>query len=350
MWFCKFLKLSLISCLVVFFACSKTPEEKLEKNARDFVNGKIKDISIIEEDILKVSSKLQITKDFSCDKRNAVIISNGSLNTSLNFLYPFEGNVYPKKIYPALYSAAKDQFVVSDGQTVELYSENGVLNGKKIIGDDKLPILAIALVNNNIIFLRDMCLWEYDIKTDSITKLSNEKFSMPYDKMFNVSFVQDGEDIGIMIGCAGSYFFSVFDYGNKKMLVSNVKTSTSKVSLVNRKIKYLSAVSSGWQLCEIDAITKKKSLFQIINEIEDVEIFDDIVFVEHDKKLYIYDLVFKKIKIPFNFRLKGSVTHDVFIIYSGKVFVCDPIKFRNAIDLVSLIIPDLFEEEKREKK
>ena len=342
MWVRNFFKLSLISCFAILLACTKTPMEKLEKNAMDFVRGKIKNISAIEENILKVSSKLQISKDFSSDNRNVVIASDGSLK----FLYPFQGNVYPKKIYPALYSAAKGQFAVSDGKTVELYSESGVLNGAKTIGDDKLPVLAIALVNNNIIFFRDLHLWEYDTKTDSVTKLSDKQFSRPYDKMFNVSFVQDGEDLGIMVGCAGSYYFNVFDCGNKKMLITDVKSSTAKVSLIDRKIKYLSVVSSGWQLCEMDIITKNKNLFLIINEIEDVEVFNDIVFVECKNELYIYDPLLKKVKIPFSFRLKGSVAHDVFIMYSGKIFVCDPTKFRETIDLVSLIIPDLFEEKK----
>ena len=341
----KFLKLSLISCFLIMLACTKNPMEKLERSARDFVDGKVKDISVIEEGIIKAANGLQIDRDFSSDKRVAAIVSDNSLN----FLYPFKGNVYPKTILPLLYAASANQFVISDGETVEWYSESGLLRGKEILGDDKLPILAIALVDNNIIFFRDMHLWEYDIKTGETTRLSNRKFTRPYDRLFNVWLLSDGQDIGIMIGYAGFYYFSVFDYENKQMLITNIKTASSRLSFINRKVKYLSASSAGWRLTEMDVITKNKTFFQVIGEIEDIEIFDDIVFVEHKGELHVYDFGTKKLKVPFDFGINGSLSQEVFILYSGKVYVCDPIKFGDAIDLVLSIIPDLSEEKEDSK-
>ena len=341
----NFFKLSLIFCFLIMLSCIKNPMERLERSARDFVEGKIKDISIVEDGILKASSSVQIARGFSSDKKVAAIISENSLN----FLYPFRGNIYPKTILPLLYAASANQFVISDGETVEWYSESGLLRGKEILGDDKLPILAIALVNNNIIFFRDMHLWEYDIKTSETTRLSDRKFTRPYDRLFNVWLLSDGQDIGIMIGYAGFYYFSVFDYENKNMLITNIRTASSRVSFINRKVKYLSASSAGWRLTEMDVITKNKTFFQVIRDIEDIKIFDDIVFVEHQGELYIYDFETKKLKVPFNFDLSGGLSYDVFILYSGKVFVCDPIKFSDAIDLVLSIIPDLSEEKEESK-
>ncbi len=320
-------------------ACTETPAEKLMSDTAAYGRGESIEVRTLEKDLLEVCKSAEMPASTAVFRTCAVDFKG----ITAEIVHPFKLKIELQDEKMNAFAAVSDTLAVfSDGYSVSVYNREGVSLADKKLAEKKSPIKAITVSGETIYYYSDMRVHSFDYKADKAMPVTEQRFSPPYSKYYHAELYPDGNNLGVLAGAAGDYYFSVIDLADGSPVLSNVGCASSKLDFTGGRLLYISSTRSGWLLQEYTLSPKKKNLLQRIGDIKDIELFSDCFYMEGVMGFFLHRLNERVLLIPFSFTLAGSSAGSVLIEYEDKIYPCPPRKLMNFMVTMRDSAPELF--------
>ena len=150
-------------------------------------------------------------------------IESRGLKSNGNVLYTIAENdaeiTYPEKIKLSMADGegikhiylSEKYCAITDGQQFSIFDPDGSYKNDETIGDKKKQVKAILISDDNIIYYKDLKLFNYNIIINTSEPLLKEAFPPPFQQYFNVYLNKIDSLLGVQAGIAGSYNYSLIN-------------------------------------------------------------------------------------------------------------------------------------------
>ncbi len=330
-----------IAILSLFISCIKDHDALLSKAISRYKAGDSTQLYEIEREIaLSISIA-------TFDTANLMSHSNIIFTTdrkSLNVLYPFKKKFFDIPINDD-YIFDADDTLFSSTNGIEINFQNDKTDSDRTIaiGNEKNKIKAISIFKEKTIFLFNEKLYEWKNSAGEPEMIFKDLFNAPYAKFYNAIFNKSDKNLGLITGIAGSYYFSLIDVEQKKILIKNLSLSSSRIYFNNETIYFVGGSSGKWELFSYTITDKKKNSIRVFTDLVDIIPAEGGYFFENPKGIWCggYDENAPVI-IPFNIKPFEKCGSYVIIEVNKKYYLSDMKKMLNKINTLKNELPDLF--------
>lgn len=342
-YFYKFI--FILICISPITGCSKDAADKLNDSIELYSHEDTTKAKIRIEDSLINSALIRKFKGHIFSYGENIIFYRQK--KTLYFAYPQEFDIEINENYNLIsYDPEPDQLGLSNGYDIKIYTSKGKLIKTCGPAPDDKSIKSFTISNNNIYYYKDKKIYAYDLVSDDVKLLANDKSANAFNKeAYNVKFYKTENLLGIVTGIAGKYYLNVLDLNNNLMILTDLNMASSKLYFQNNELFLIRGSAGKYLLARLSLPSKKiQNLFEFKN-LTDIEFFAaGLLFEDNDGlKLIEYGKPYNY-KIPFRYGLSGQCGGRPVIIYLDEYYIIDPAVFLEKITLINNRIPSLFEE------
>ena len=311
-----------------FTSCSKTPDEQFDIALKKISEGNVEAAGQIEKLLLlAVSSQTFSGKEIYCDTE-ILWEKNG---TTIDIVYPQKGTFKMQNNDMNNMRAVDDTNVVfSDGVDIFVFGWDGKLKKRINAGTKREQVLTLAVSGGVVYYFKNNKIYSASENNEGKLLVKNT-FTPPYPRLFNSYMHVAGNNLGVLLGVAGSYNFNVIDMERQQVVATNIRMASSKLYLREDSVLYMSGNTGNWSLSRFTFKTKARKDFQRYKDIEDVEIFQDEIVVKRPSGLYIGAVGQKDYIMPNEYEFKGACGPLALIRYDNVFYGADPARLYELI-------------------
>ena len=200
----------------------------------------------------------------------------------------------------------------NDGDPVAIY-KSGI----------KETIDAMAMRNENVVFLSKNRLYEFNIRTRQTKEFISRDFSSASKKFFRAFIHSSARYSALITGIAGSYYISVYDTQNGELKVKNVDSSAFDFSINGNNLYYLRGGAGNWTVTKYDIASKNRTQIRQVAHLENFVISESGFVIVSDGKSRIESFAGEKSALPEEWSVKGSCGSILLIEYDDRVHLID---------------------------
>lgn len=339
-----------IHCLTVVLifvsltaGCIRNSEEKISKGIDLFNNEEFTRANVYFEEGLIGSALVKKLDEIKFSfAENAIFYRK---NKILKIVWPLELNIETNENYNMLsYDPGSKKLGISNGYDINIYNDEGDLLKTCGPTPDEQRIKAFTISNEKIYYFKDGKIFVYDLHSDSVNFLANDKTSNSFGKeSYNVKLYKADNLLGIAAGIAGRYFLNILDLKSNTMILQNAALASARLFIKNNEVYYVSG-DAGKYSCIMQTISPKKT--KIISEfgsLSDIEIFSSGSLYEDKSGFGIID--FEKsvnLKTPFHYEISGQCSGKAVIKFSNNYYIIDMPAFLDNIRSINDKVPSIF--------
>lgn len=325
----------------IFLAgCSLDPDRKLNSAVERYLGKKPSAMRNLETEFIK---------HVSTDS-----ISGERLQTNGRFLYTSDANdteiVYPIKLdlsMPGgegiqLCDVSDDYAVISDGIRISIFDGDGDFIGDETPGDKKSPVRSVLLMDGKILYYRNSTLYRYNIADKTSEQYLKETFPPPYAQHYTVSMYARGDFLCICAGIAGSYYLSIVNLPDERIILKNLSISSSKHAVTDNFVFYIKGSSGRWELIRYSLTVKSKQTLASFASIIDIELADSGYILENNSGLWASEYGGEKKRLPFAYQLAGTCRGMVLARHKESYYLIDTKRLFDVIRKLEEKAPELF--------
>jgi hypothetical protein len=238
--------------------------------------------------------------------------------------------------------AGPEDMIFSDGMDIFVFDWKGSLKNRFSAGEEKNAVEAISLHGSDIFFYRNSRVYRCPARSSSPELFVNDTFKPPYSGYFNAAFFQKGKILGLLLGIAGDYCFSSIDMESGRVINSNIRMASSKLSLREDGALYIYGSTGNWFLARFTFSSGRRELLQQYRDLVDVDVFDNMLIAEDGNGLWILRPGGEHHNIPFAYELKGACGRYAVMKYGASLYCVDVESFYDRILKVEEAMPDIF--------
>ena len=333
-------KIGIVICVLFFSHCSLDPERKLNNAVDEYLAKGFRALQSLEHEFINY---------VSIDSVDAQHV-----NTNGNILYTLQENkieiLYPvqRKLSILDGTAVKhayitrDYCVITDGIQLCIFNGEGSHKNDETIGDKKHAIKSILITGDNIIYFKDQKLYLYNILLNTSEQFIKESFSSPFAQYYAVDMIKIDNRLGVLVGIAGLYNFSVVNLTNESSVLKNLPMTSSKLSMDAKQVYYMAGNAGNWELIQYSLEQKKKKSVEKFNDILDIELFPGAFVFENKSGLWAAEYGKDKIRIPFPFQVVGKYRDRLVLKSRELYYIVDMKKMLSCLMNIKARAPDLF--------
>ena len=317
-----------IAAFLQFTNCSKTPAEKFEIALKKVSEGNAEAAKQIKELLLDAASPQTFSGgEIYCDTE--ILWEKSGAN--INILYPKKGGFKLQNNGMNTMRAVDDNNAVfSDGTGIFIFAWDGKLKKQIKAGTKQEQILALAVSGGTVYYFKNSRI--YSVSEDSDEKLFiKNTFAPPYSRLFNSYMHIKGNTLGLLLGVAGSYYFSVIDTEKQRVVAANIRAASSRLYLREDSVLYMSGNTGNWNLSRFTFKTAARKDYQRYRDIEDVEIFQNEIIAKNSSGLRIGSAGKKDYAMPDEYEFQGACGPLALIKYGNVFYGADPEKLYELI-------------------
>jgi hypothetical protein len=330
-------------CLSMIPGCIQNPEDKINKGIELYNNEEISKSKVnIEDGLINSALVKKLNENHYSFGENVIFYRKKKI---LRTVCPLELDIEINENYNIIsYDPDSKKLGLSNGYDIKIYNSEGDLIKTCGPTPDDHRIKAFTIINGKIYFYKDTKIYSYDIASDNITLLTNDKFANSFGKeSFNVKFYKTENLLGTVLGIAGKYYLNILDLRNNSMILQNIDLASSKLFIKNNEIYYISGDAGKYSLIIQTILPKKiKNLFEFSN-LSDIEFFSSGLLYEDKEGFRVID--FEKtnnLKTPFHYEISGQCCSRPVIKYSNNYYITDMLVFMDKINYINSKIPNIF--------
>ena len=333
-------KIGIFICVLFFSHCTLDPDKKLNNAIEEYLAKGFRALQSLEYEFINYVSIDSVEAQH--------------LNTNGNILYTLYENkieiLYPVKRNLSILDGAavkhayisKDYCVITDGIQLCIFNGEGGHKNDETIGDKKHSIKSILVTGDNIIYFKDQKLYLYNILLNTSEPFIKDSFPAPFAQYYAVDMIKIDNQLGVLVGIAGLYNFSVVNLTNESVVLKNLPMTSSKLSMDARQVHYMAGNVGNWELIQYSMEQKKKKSIEKFNDILDIELFPGAFVFENKNGLWASEYGKDKIRIPFPFQVVGKY-RDRLVLKSREIYyIVDMKKMLACLMKIKARAPELF--------
>lgn len=333
--------------LIHFCACTMDPEKRLEKALDGYRAGQPGALEVLAQELLRYSSTGSVQGD-GLHSTGTVLYETNEEGARI---------ILPSKIDLSMIGAEgerhidmNDRFaVISDGRQLSIFDAKGSHVVDAAVGDEKNPVSNCTVEDETVIYYKDFNLYRYVISENVSELVMTQAFPPPYKKYYTVSFFRKGSLLGLAAGIAGSYLFSIVDLSENRVVLDNLKASSSKLHMGLDAIYYITGNSGAWQLTRWTIADKNKKALARFTDIIDIELSETGYIREHVGGIEVSSYKEEPIRIPFSYELAGKYGDEILLYYKSRYYRIDIPRLLSGLKKIHDTAPDVFTEIKSKK-
>jgi hypothetical protein len=330
-------------CLLMIPGCIQNPEDKINNGIALYSNEEsAKAMVIIEDGLINSALIKKLDENHYSFGENVIFYRKKKI---LRTVWPLELDIEINENYNIIsYDPDSKKLGLSNGYDIKIFNSDGDLIKTCGPTPDDQRIKSFIIINGKIYFYKDTKIYSYDIESDNVTLLTNDKFSNLFGKeSFNVKFYKSENLLCAVLGTAGKYYFNILDLRNNLLILQNINLASSKLLIKNNEIYYISGDAGKYSLILQTILPKKiKNLFGFSN-LSDIEFFSTGLLYEDKAGFCVID--FEKtnnLKSPFHYEIPGQCNGKPVIKYGNKYYIIDLPVFMDKINFINNKIPSIF--------
>jgi hypothetical protein len=243
----------------------------------------------------------------------------------------------PKVIYPLNITLNADYSIEENISHAGLNSRYVLLGNNKgfcVFNDDGDPIAiyksgakeridAIAMQNENVVFLSGNRLHEFNISSRQTRPFITGDFSSPSKKFFRAFILSAEKYSALITGIAGSYYISVYDTLNGSLWMKNIESSTFDFSIKGSDLYYLRGGAGNWSVSRYDLLSKNRTQIRQISSLENFVISESGFVTVSDGRGRIENFSGEKALLPEEWAVKGSCRSILLVEYKSRLYLIE---------------------------
>ncbi len=337
----------LLAVLSLFLSCKKDFRIALENSIRRYTGGDKKAFAEIEENFINAVSILAI-KNEKKHILSRIILKHDK--DSYKAVYPFNFQVSKTNLKIRIADYNNEIAVFSDGKRILISDKNGKI--VKIINPgNKNSFIKDVIVNEQrIIYFSQEELRYYNYQSGKSGLITDDKLSPPYNKYYTVHMKSAGrENISVVAGAGGSYYLYVLNSTTGRILLNKYSVSTPKLLYLDESLYLVKGSAGKWHLVRISLNNSREELLDSFSNISDLELIPEGYLYHIEDTLWFKDFNGNKTRIPFKYRISGIINKHPVLQFNNSLFLINWEKMNGKLMHLKMIIPGLFELEKKLK-
>lgn len=327
-----------IILLAVSAGCSSDPSEKLVRIAEKFKSGEIEEKEFIEFFTDYFNSGSMPDGNYVFDDTAVYFKDENKIHLRL----PWRCNIdIDEKIkdFTLNASISEKKITIAHDKGFLLLSDSGseIANFKISPKEKNSSVRGGIPFDGGAIYYMNNMLYKFDTDSKSASPLLKKKFKPVYEKFFDVKFLETDRILFMISGSAGTYRISAFDLLEKKLIIENIASASSKIFADKNSINYVAGATGDWSVTNLDLTTKTKKKINTLTEIRQIEIFQDGYMYENSSGLFVSSYNDKPVMIPYGWRLAGKYGNAAVIKINGRFVFADSSKFIKGCGLISFL-------------
>ncbi|HPS56607.1 MAG TPA: hypothetical protein PK514_00750 [Spirochaetota bacterium] len=314
-------RLIIIAALFLFSSCGSA-EKNYQRLLEKYAGGETSDTEELYESLLDAYSISSHSSDKIFFTKNLVLLSGGD---------------EPEVIYPSSITLSADESIDENITFAGINSDYVILGNNKgfcVFNDDGDPVAiyksgpketidAMAMRNENVIFLSKGKLFEFNISSRQTREFVSGDFSSASKKFFR-AFIQSSPKYSALItGIAGSYYISVYDTQNGGLRLKNVDSSAFDFSISGNNLYYLRGGAGNWTVAKYDISSKNRTQIRQVAYLENFVISESGFIIVAEGKSRIENFSGEKSLLPEGWSVKGSCGSMLLIEYDDRIYLID---------------------------
>lgn len=317
----KRFRLIIIASLFLFSSCGSA-EKNYQKLLEKYAGGEISDKEDLYESLLEAYSISSHSSDKIFFTKNLVLLNGGD---------------EPEIIYPSQITLNADESIEENISFAGMNSEYVLLGNNKgfcVFNNDGDPVAiykpavketidAMAMRNENVVFLSKNRLYEFNIGSRQTRAFLSGDFSSTSKKFFRAFIHSSARYSALITGIAGSYYISVYDTKNGEIRLKNVDSSAFDFSISGNNLYYLTGGAGNWAVSRYDIASKNRTRIMQVAHLENIIISEDGFVIVSDGKSRIESFTGEKSLLPEGWTVRGSCAGILLIEYDDRVYLID---------------------------
>lgn len=314
-------RLIVTATLLIFTSCGSA-EKSYQKLLEKFAGGEISDTEELYETLLEAYSISSHSSDKIFFTKNLVLLSGGD---------------EPEVIYPSSITLSADESIEENISFAGMNSDYVLLGNNKgfcVFNDDGDPVAiyktgaketidAMAMRNENVIFLSKNRLYEFNISSRQTRDFVSGDFSSSSKKFFRAFIHSSARYSALITGIAGSYLISVYDTQNGAMRIRNVESSAFDFSINGSSLYYLRGGAGNWTVSKYDISSKNRTQIRQVAHLENFVISENGFVAVSDGKSMIESFAGEKSALPEEWSVKGGCGSILLVEYDDRIYLIE---------------------------
>lgn len=313
--------LILTASLFLFSSCGSAEKNYLDLLEK-YSQGRVTDTEELYENLLEAYSISSHDSDKIFFTKNLVLLSGGD---------------EPEVIYPSPITLSADESIEENISFAGINSSYVLLGNNKgfcVFNDDGDPVAiyksgtketidAMAMRNDNVVFLSRNRLYEFNISSRQTRDFAGGDFSSSSKKFFRAFMQSSAGYSGLITGIAGSYYISVYDTRSGGMKLRNIDSSAFDFSISGNNLYYLRGGAGNWNVSRYDIASKNRSQIRQVSRLENFIASESGFVIVSDGKSRIESFTGEKSDLPEGWNVRGSCGSILLIEYDEQIHLID---------------------------
>lgn len=313
--------LIILLCILIFASCGSA-----ERNYQDLLEKYAAGKSSVSGDLYEALLDAFSISSYSSDKimftKNLVLLSGGD---------------EPEVIYPAPVTLNADESIEENISFAGINSDYVLLGNNRgfcVFNDDGDPVAiykagaketidAMAMRNENVVFLSKNRLYEFNISSRQTRVFISGDFSSTSKKFFRAFIYSSDRYSALITGIAGSYYISVYDTQNGGLRLKNIDSSAFDFSINGNSLYYLRGGAGSWTVTKYDIALKNRTQIRQVANLENLVISENGFVIVSDGKSRIESFAGEKYILPEGWSVKSSCGSILLIEYDDRIHLIE---------------------------